>query len=124
MENIGVTILNADSFTWEDIGGGGTFSAGDATDPSTWSYQPGNLAIDNGNTQLKLTVSPISPCSPTPEMEAFLSVIVDQNPNITVSSGEKILCEGVYNEIGYDIVVYEHDQLSSYLWSGGDGDFV
>ena len=124
LENIGVTILNADSFTWEDIGGGGTFSAGDATDPSTWSYQPGNLAIDNGNTQLKLTVSPISPCSPTPEMEAFLSVIVDQNPNITVSSGEKILCEGVYNEIGSDIVAYEHDQLSSYLWSGGDGDFV
>ena len=33
LSGIGVSISNFDSFTWEDMGGGGLFSAGNATDP-------------------------------------------------------------------------------------------
>ena len=53
------------------MGGGGLFSAGNATDPMSWSYQPCSTAITNKTTQLKPTAVPNSPCSSTPEMEAF-----------------------------------------------------
>ena len=71
LATIGATISNFDSFTWEDMGGGGSFSAGNTADPMSWSYQPGSNAIDTGSTQLKLTAVPNNPCSSTPEMEAF-----------------------------------------------------
>ena len=73
------------------MGGGGSFSAGNLTDPMSWSYQPGSKAIDDKTTQLKLTAVPNDPCSSTPEMEAFLTVILDQNPEIIVKTGDKIL---------------------------------
>ena len=90
LATIGATISNFDSFTWEDMGGGGSFSAGNTTDPMSWSYQPGSNAIDTESTQLKLTAVPNNPCSSTPEMEAFLTVILDQNPEIIVKTGDKI----------------------------------
>ena len=117
---IGATISNIDSFAWEDLGGGGSFSAGNTTDPMSWSYQPGSQAIDDGTTQLKLTAVPNDPCSSTPEMEAFLTVILDQNPVITVKTGDKILCEGVFNEITSDIIDFENDTQSTFTWTGGD----
>ena len=124
LATIGATISNFDSFTWEDMGGGGSFSAGNTADPMSWSYQPGSNAIDTGSTQLKLTAVPNNPCSSTPEMEAFLTVILDQNPEIIVKTGDKILCEGVFNEITSDIIDYENDTQSSFAWTGGDGTFV
>ena len=124
LSGIGVSISNFDSFTWEDMGGGGLFSAGNATDPMSWSYQPGSTAITNKTTQLKLTAVPNSPCSSTPEMEAFLTVIVDQNPEIILKTGDKILCEGIYNEITADIVDFNNDSQSTFAWTGGDGTFV
>ena len=57
-------------------------------------------------------------------MEAFLTVILDQNPEIIVKTGDKILCEGVFNEITSDIIDYENDTQSSFAWTGGDGTFV
>ena len=124
LSGIGVSISSFDSFTWEDMGGGGLFSAGNATDPMSWSYQPGSTAITNKTTQLKLTAVPNSPCSSTPEMEAFLTVIVDQNPDIILKTGDKILCEGIYNEITSDIVDFNNDSQSTFAWTGGDGTFV
>ena len=40
LATIGATISNIDSFIWEDMGGGGLFSAGNSTNPMSWSYQP------------------------------------------------------------------------------------
>ena len=94
------------------MGGGGLFSAGNSTNPMSWSYQPGPQAIGDGTTQLKLKAVPNDPCSPTPEMEAFLTVILDQNPEIIVKTGDKILCEGVYNEITSDIVDFENEDAA------------
>ena len=124
LATIGATISNFDSFDWKDMGGGGFFSAGNATDPMSWSYQPGSTAITNKTTQLKLTVVPNSPCSSTPEIEAFLTVIVDQNPEIILKTGDKILCEGIYNEITDDIIDFNNDSQSTFAWTGGDGTFV
>ena len=124
LATIGATISNIDSFAWEDMGGGGSFSAGNSTDPMSWSYKPGPQAIGDGTTQLKLKAIPNDPCSSTPEMEAFLTVILDQNPEIIVKTGDKILCEGVYNEITSDIVDFENDTQSTFTWTGGDGNFV
>ena len=124
LATIGATISNIDSFAWEDLGGGGSFSAGNTTDPMSWSYKPGPQAIDDGTTQLKLTAVPNDPCSSTPEKEAFLTVILDQNPEIIVKTGDKILCEGVYNEITSDVIDFENDTQSTFAWTGGDGNFV
>jgi hypothetical protein len=117
----GAVVSNESSFEWRVTSGGGNVVGGDSLDPTSWSYDPGSLAIDNETATLELVVIPNSPCPANEVTPQTLVILLNKTPEIILNAGNEIFCENDYNEITSNVLQYENISQSDISWSTQTG---
>ena len=121
LANSGAAVSNESSFEWRVTSGGGNVVGGDSLDPTSWSYDPGSIAIDNETATLELVVTPNSPCPANEVTAQTLVILINKTPEIILNAGNEIFCENDYNEITSSVLQYENISQSDISWSTQTG---